>query len=64
MADDLSVSLDGTFTVGGVEMTRPFRLRRLGHFGLDVNAIEECRDFYERMMGFRVSDPQIGRAHV
>ena len=38
-------------------MTRPFRLRRLGHFGLDVNAIEECRDFYERMMGFRVSDP-------
>ncbi len=57
MADDLSVSLDGTFTVGGVEMKRPFRLRRLGHFGLDVNAIEECRDFYERMMGFRVSDP-------
>lgn len=53
MADDLS----GTFNVGGVEMARPFRIRRLGHFGLDVDDVEVCRDFYERMMGFRVADP-------
>ncbi|MCC2098136.1 MAG: VOC family protein [Hyphomicrobiales bacterium] len=53
MADDLSA----TFNVGGVEMARPFKIRRLGHFGLDVDDVEACRDFYERMMGFRVADP-------
>ena len=57
MADDLStLDLSGTFVVGGVEMPRPFHIRRLGHFGLDVDDTEACRDFYERMLGFRVSD--------
>ncbi len=57
MADDLRVTLSQTFDVGGIELKRPFRIRRLGHFGLDVDDTEICRDFYERMMGFRVADP-------
>src|SRR5512137_2137352 len=57
MADDVKIAQAEMFDVGGVEMVRPFCIRRLGHFGLDVLDIEACRDFYERMMGLRVADP-------
>lgn len=57
MADDLKMATAEMYDVGGVELPRPFRIRRLGHFGMDVGDVEACRDFYERMMGFRVSDP-------
>jgi catechol 2,3-dioxygenase-like lactoylglutathione lyase family enzyme len=45
------------FRVGGVRMPRPFRIRRLGHFGLDVENIEAARDFYMQNFGFRIADP-------
>ncbi|HVV42761.1 MAG TPA: VOC family protein [Nitrobacter sp.] len=45
------------FIVGGVRLPRPFRIRRLGHFGLDLDDPEAGRVFYERLLGFRVSDP-------
>jgi catechol 2,3-dioxygenase-like lactoylglutathione lyase family enzyme len=45
------------FDVGGVRLPRPFKLLRLGHFGLNVNDAEVSRDFYTRLLGFRVSDP-------
>ncbi len=57
MADDVKLAQAEMFDVGGVQMVRPFHIRRLGHFGLDVDDVEACRDFYERMMGLRVSDP-------
>ena len=47
----------GEFDVGGVRLPRPFRLLRLGHFGLNVNDPEASRDFYCRLLGFRTSDP-------
>lgn len=43
--------------VGGVRMERPFRIRRLGHFGLDMENIEAARDFYTQNFGFRIADP-------
>jgi catechol 2,3-dioxygenase-like lactoylglutathione lyase family enzyme len=46
-----------TFDVGGVLLPRPFRIRRLGHFGVNVNEPEASLDFYCRLLGFRVSDP-------
>lgn len=46
----------GSFVVGGVRLERPFRIRRLGHFGVNVSDIEAGRRFYERLLGFRVSD--------
>jgi catechol 2,3-dioxygenase-like lactoylglutathione lyase family enzyme len=55
MADPKTAS-DGSFLVGGIALPRPFRIRRLGHFGLDMNDVLLARDFYERLMGFRVSD--------
>ena len=44
------------FLVGGVRLSRPFRVRRLGHFGINVRDPEASRDFYSRLLGFRVSD--------
>ncbi|HEY6863083.1 MAG TPA: VOC family protein [Burkholderiales bacterium] len=43
--------------VGGVRMPRPFRIRRLGHFGVNVADPERSKDFYCRLLGFRVADP-------
>jgi catechol 2,3-dioxygenase-like lactoylglutathione lyase family enzyme len=45
------------FVVGGVKLPRPFRIRRLGHFGLNVMEPEVTREFYSRLLGFRVADP-------
>jgi catechol 2,3-dioxygenase-like lactoylglutathione lyase family enzyme len=45
------------FLVGGVRLPRPFRIRRLGHFGVNVADPERSKDFYCRLLGFRVSDP-------
>jgi catechol 2,3-dioxygenase-like lactoylglutathione lyase family enzyme len=45
------------FDVGGVRLARPFKLLRLGHFGVNAADPEAARDFYCRILGFRVSDP-------
>ena len=45
------------FDVGGVRLPRPFKLLRLGHFGVNAVDPEASRDFYTRVLGFRVSDP-------
>ena len=49
--------LDEEFDVGGVRLPRPFKLLRLGHFGVNAIDPEAARDFYCRILGFRVSDP-------
>ena len=46
----------GEFVVGGVRLPRPFQLRRLGHFGFNVRNMPACLDFYQRLLGFRISD--------
>ena len=43
--------------IGGVRWPRPFRIRRLGHFGVNVADPEKSKDFYCRLLGFRISDP-------
>jgi catechol 2,3-dioxygenase-like lactoylglutathione lyase family enzyme len=45
------------FDVGGVQLARPFRIRRLGHFGVNVSDPERSKDLYCRLLGFRISDP-------
>ena len=42
------------YNVGGVMLERPFKIRRLGHFGFNIEKMEEGRAFYG----------EIGRAHV
>src|SRR3989442_1370542 len=43
--------------MGSLRLPRPFKLLRLGHFGVNVLEPEAARDFYCRLLGFRVSDP-------
>src|SRR5258708_36472594 len=41
---------------GGVLRDRRFRIRRLGHFGFNINKLEEARHFYGDLLGFTISD--------
>ncbi|HEY1669871.1 MAG TPA: VOC family protein [Trebonia sp.] len=45
-----------TFDVEGYRLDRPFRVRRLGHIGLNCTLIDECLHVYRDLLGFRVSD--------
>jgi catechol 2,3-dioxygenase-like lactoylglutathione lyase family enzyme len=44
------------YDVGGILLDRPFKIRRLGHFGFNVVNMEACRRFYVDLLGFKVSD--------
>jgi len=44
------------YDVGGVLLDRPFRIRRLGHFGVNVDRMDEAKHFYCDLLGFMVSD--------
>lgn len=50
-------SSNGPFDVGGVLLKQPFKIRRLGHFGVNIRNPAECLDFYCETLGFRISDP-------
>jgi catechol 2,3-dioxygenase-like lactoylglutathione lyase family enzyme len=52
----MAIQVATKFNVGGVLLDQPFKIRRLGHFGFNVNKVEECRHFYSDLLGFRVSD--------
>jgi catechol 2,3-dioxygenase-like lactoylglutathione lyase family enzyme len=49
-------SMDGKYNVGGVLLDRPFKIRRLGHFGINAIKMEEALHFYHALMGFRIVD--------
>ena len=44
------------YNVGGILLERPFKIRRLGHFGFNITKLEEARHFYGDLLGFVVSD--------
>jgi catechol 2,3-dioxygenase-like lactoylglutathione lyase family enzyme len=44
------------YNVGGVFLPRPFKVRRLGHFGFNVEKLPEGRAFYGDLLGFKASD--------
>ena len=46
----------GKFNVGGIELDQPFKIRRLGHFGFNVDRLEESLEFYRDILGFDVAD--------
>jgi catechol 2,3-dioxygenase-like lactoylglutathione lyase family enzyme len=47
---------NGLYNVGGVLLPRPFKIRRLGHFGFNLSQLEEGVRFYTRLLGFRLTD--------
>jgi catechol 2,3-dioxygenase-like lactoylglutathione lyase family enzyme len=53
----MDARVKGKFDVGGVLLAQPFKIRRLGHFGLNVPDPAACLDFYCEGLGFRISDP-------
>ncbi len=44
------------YVVEGVRLPRPFRIRRLGHVGFNVDDLDACLRFYRELLGFRLSD--------
>jgi catechol 2,3-dioxygenase-like lactoylglutathione lyase family enzyme len=51
-----TVRVGEKFNVGGVLMDRPFKIRRLGHFGYNLYKFDEGLTFYRDLLGFRVTD--------
>jgi catechol 2,3-dioxygenase-like lactoylglutathione lyase family enzyme len=47
---------NGKFNVGGVLLPRPFKIRRLGHFGFNLSQLTEGVRFYTDLLGFRITD--------
>ena len=50
------ISVTTKYNVGGILLDRPFKIRRLGHFGFNVTDLEKAHHFYSDLLGFRVSD--------
>lgn len=46
----------GSYDVEGVLLPRPFKIRRLGHFGVDLDDMEAGLRFYVDDIGFRITD--------
>ena len=44
------------YNVGGILLQRPFKVRRLGHFGFNALKVPECLTFYHDLLGFKLSD--------
>jgi hypothetical protein len=44
------------YNVGGVFLPRPFKVRRLGHFGFNAVKMQEGLEFYNALLGFKLSD--------
>ena len=49
-------NIDGKYNVGGILLDRPFKIRRLGHFGINAIKMEEALHFYHVLMGFKIVD--------
>src|SRR6266851_9871769 len=47
---------EAQYDVEGVLLPRPFKIRRLGHFGVDLHDMEAGLRFYVQDLGFRITD--------
>jgi catechol 2,3-dioxygenase-like lactoylglutathione lyase family enzyme len=45
------------YNVGGIALDRPFKIRRLGHFGFNAENLEASRHFYFDLLGFFITEP-------
>jgi catechol 2,3-dioxygenase-like lactoylglutathione lyase family enzyme len=53
---DPAHSDSGKFDVGGVLLDQPFKIRRLGHFGINMFRMAEGLRFYKDLLGFKIVD--------
>ncbi len=47
---------NGKFDLGGVRMDHPFKIRRLGHFGMNTQDQAAMIAFYTDLLGFKIVD--------
>lgn len=52
----MAIETEAKFSVGGVLYDQPFKIRRLGHFGVNAYRMTECLHFYRDLLGFRITD--------
>jgi catechol 2,3-dioxygenase-like lactoylglutathione lyase family enzyme len=52
----MTTTADTKYDVGGILLDRPFKIRRLGHFGFNVVNMDEAKRFYIDLLGFKISD--------
>ena len=53
----MAITVEKKYNVGGVALDRPFKIRRLGHFGFNASDLETSRRFYFDLLGFFVTEP-------
>jgi catechol 2,3-dioxygenase-like lactoylglutathione lyase family enzyme len=51
-----TATVNRTYDVGGVQLERPFRVLRLGHFGFNVTDQERALRFYSDLLGLPMTD--------
>ncbi len=56
MAGKFDAKFDAKFDVGGILMDQPFKIRRLGHFGMNTQDQAAMIRFYTDLVGFKVVD--------
>ena len=52
----MATQIDEGFDVGGIRLERPFKIRRLGHFGFYATDMKASLRFYRDLLGFQVTD--------
>jgi catechol 2,3-dioxygenase-like lactoylglutathione lyase family enzyme len=52
----MTVATEAKFDVGGVLLNQPFKIRRLGHFGINMFKMTEGLHFYKDLIGFKIVD--------
>jgi catechol 2,3-dioxygenase-like lactoylglutathione lyase family enzyme len=52
----MATQIKDSFDVGGIKLDRPFKIRRLGHFGFYAKEMEDSLRFYRDLLGFQVTD--------
>ena len=54
--DSPTAAIGSKFDVGGVLLEQPFKIRRLGHVGINMEDQKEGLRFYRELLGFRIAD--------
>ena len=52
----MAIETEAKYSVGGVFFDQPFKIRRLGHFGINAYRMSEALRFYNDLLGFRITD--------
>src|SRR5579875_1685383 len=52
----MAIDTETKYSVGGVLFDQPFKIRRLGHFGINAYRMSEALHVYNDLLGFLIPD--------